>query len=146
MTPSTRSSAPGSTPSSKCHGPVTQKNPEISREFHASCEEQLKRVIPPQNTRPVRVSSQDESRFGLMTVRRRLLAACGVQPVGPMQHIFEWFYVYGAVAPMTDERFFLELPYLNAMNFQLFVDAFPGLLRGPATRAARWSCSTILLR
>ena len=47
-----------------------------------------------------------------------------MQPVGPVQHIFEAFYVYGAVAPTTGERFFLELPYLNADTFQLFVDAF----------------------
>jgi transposase len=72
----------------------------------------------------VRVFSQDESRCGLLTVRRRRLAARGVQPVGPVQHRFEWFYVYGAVAPTTGERFFLELPYLNADAFQLFVDAF----------------------
>jgi transposase len=43
--------------------------------------------------------------------------------VGPIQHTFEWFYIYGAVAPTTGERLFLELPYLNADSFQLFVDA-----------------------
>lgn len=68
--------------------------------------------------------SQDDSRFGLLTVRRRRLTACGVQPVGAVQHIFEWFYVYGAVEPTTGDRFFLELPYLHAESFQLFVDAF----------------------
>lgn len=72
----------------------------------------------------MRVFSQDESRFGLLTVRRRRLTACGFQPVGAVQHVFEWFYVYGAVAPTTGERFFLELPYLNADMFQLFLDAF----------------------
>ena len=72
----------------------------------------------------MRVFSQDESRFGLLTVRRRRLTACGVQPVGLIQHVYEWFYVYGAVAPTTGERFFLELPYLNAAMFQLFIDAF----------------------
>jgi transposase len=72
----------------------------------------------------VRVFSQDESRLGLLTVRRRRLTARGVQPVGVIQHTFEWFYVYGAVAPATGERFFLELPYLNADMFQLFLDAF----------------------
>jgi hypothetical protein len=41
-----------------------------------------------------------------------------------VKHIFEWFYVYGAVAPTTGERFFLELPYLNAERFQICVDAF----------------------
>ena len=76
-------------------------------------------MIPPANTRPIRVFSQDESRFGLLTVRRRRLTARGVQPVGSVQHVFEWFYVYGAVEPTTGTRFFLELPYLNADNFQL---------------------------
>jgi transposase len=70
------------------------------------------------------VFSQDESRCGLLTVRRRRLTARGVQPVGPVQHVFEWFYVYGAVAPTTGERFFLELPSLNAENFQIFIDLF----------------------
>jgi transposase len=72
----------------------------------------------------VRVFSQDESRFGLLTVRRRRVTARGVQPVGSVQHVFEWFYVYGAVAPASGERFFLELPCLNAEMFQLFLDAF----------------------
>jgi transposase len=73
----------------------------------------------------VRVFSQDESRLGLLTVRRRRVTARGVQPVGPVQHVFEWFYVYGAAAPASGERFFLELPYLNADMFPLFLDAFP---------------------
>jgi hypothetical protein len=70
------------------------------------------------------VFSQDENRFGLLNVRRRRLTARGVQPVGAVQHIFKWFYVYGAVAPTTGERFFLELPYLNTEGFQLFIAAF----------------------
>jgi hypothetical protein len=72
----------------------------------------------------VRVFSQDESRFGLLTGRRRRVTARGVQPVESVQHVFEWFYVYGAVAPVTGERFFLELPYLNAAMFQIFLDGF----------------------
>jgi hypothetical protein len=32
--------------------------------------------------------------------------------------------VYGAVAPTTGEHFFLELPYLHAETFQIFIDAF----------------------
>jgi transposase len=92
--------------------------------FQATCQPQLQQVIPAANTRPVRVFSQDDSRFGLLTIRRRRLTARGVQPVGPVQHVFEWFSVYGAVEPTTGERFFLELPYLNADMFQLFVDAF----------------------
>ena len=80
--------------------------------------------MPPGNARPVRVFSQDESRVGLRTVRRRRRTACGVQPVGLIQHTFAWLYIYGAVAPTTGGRFFLGLPSLNADTFQLFVDAF----------------------
>jgi hypothetical protein len=93
-------------------------------EFQTTCRARLPRVIPPENSRPVRVFSQDESRFGLLTVRRRRLTAWGVQPLGPVQHVFAWFYVYGAVAPTTGERFFVERPYLNADMCQLFIDAF----------------------
>ena len=92
--------------------------------FQARGQEQLQRAIPPATTRPLRVFSQDESRFGLLTIRRRRLTARGVQPVGSVQHVFDWFYVYGAVEPTTGERFFLALPYLNAEMFQLFLDAF----------------------
>jgi transposase len=82
----------------------------------------LEAAIPEGNTRPVRVFSQDESRFGLLTIRRRRLTARGVQPIGTVHHVFQWFYVFGAVAPTTGEHFFLELPALNATTFQIFVD------------------------
>jgi hypothetical protein len=72
----------------------------------------------------VRLFSQDESRFGLLTVRRRGLTARGVQPVGRVQHVFPWCYVDGAVAPTTGDRFFLELPSLKAEMFQRFVERF----------------------
>ena len=121
---STRWFARVSARNSRCHDPVTHKNPEALQAFQATCHEQLQHTIPPENGRPVRVFSPDESRFGLLTVRRRRLTASGVQPVGPVQHIFEWFYVYGAVAPITGERFFLELPDLNADMFQIFLNAF----------------------
>ena len=58
--------------------------------------------------------SQDDSRFGLLPVRRRRLPAWGVHPVGPLHHVFEWCYAYGAVAPATGERFCWELPSRRA--------------------------------
>jgi transposase len=116
--------APASRPSSKWPGRVTQKNPDAIATFQARCHDLLRQAIPSTNRHPVRVFSQDESRFGLLTVRRRRLTARGVQPVGSIQHVFEWLYVYGAVEPTTGERFFLELPYLNAESFQLFVETF----------------------
>jgi len=124
ITPSTPSSAPSSKPSSRSHGLVTPKNPEAIAAFQATCRERLPRVLPPDHTRPIRVFSQDESRFGVLTVRRRRLTARGVQPVGLVPHTFEWFYVYRAVAPTTGERFCLEWPYLTADACQFFVDEF----------------------
>ncbi len=47
-----------------------------------------------------------------------------MQPVGTVQHTFQSFYVYGAVAPTTGQHFFLNLPRLNSTHFQIFVDAF----------------------
>jgi transposase len=70
------------------------------------------------------VFSQDERRFGLLTVRRWRLSAHGVQPVGSLQHVVAWCSVDGAVEPTTGDRFFLALPHLNAEMFQRFVDAF----------------------
>ncbi len=67
--------------------------------------------------------AQDESRVGLLTVRRRRLTARGVQPVGLIQHTFQSFYVYGAVAPTTGEHFFLQRSGLNSAHFQVFLDA-----------------------
>jgi transposase len=92
--------------------------------FQASAAQQLRAAIPAGERRPVKVFSQDESRFGLLTVRRRRLTARGVQPVGTIQHVFDWFYVYGAVAPTSGESFFLELPYLNSTTFQVFLTTF----------------------
>jgi hypothetical protein len=51
-------------------------------ELQATCRESLPRVIPPANTRPIRGFSQDESRFGWLTVRRRRVTAWGIHPVG----------------------------------------------------------------
>lgn len=66
----------------------------------------------------------DESRLGLQTVRRRRLTARGTKPVGPYQHRFENFYLYGAIAPRSGDGYFLGLPKLTADLFQVFLDAF----------------------
>jgi hypothetical protein len=55
-----------------------------------------------------------------------------VQPIGPVRLVFDWLYVYGAVAPTPGARFFLELPYLTAESLPrfvaLFVQVFPDSL------------------
>jgi transposase len=48
----------------------------------------------------------------------------GVKRPGAVQSHFENFYVYGAVEPTTGDRFFLEVPYLDTTNFQIFLNEF----------------------
>jgi transposase len=81
-------------------------------------------VLPPSAERLVRIFCQDESRFGLLPIQRRRITMTGVKPLGAVQYGFENFYVYGAVEPTTGESFFLELPYLNSVNFQIFLNEF----------------------
>lgn len=45
-------------------------------------------------------------------------------PVGSIQHGFQSWYLSGAVAPTSGERFLLASPALNADQFQRLLDAF----------------------
>jgi DDE superfamily endonuclease len=73
---------------------------------------------------PVKVFAQDETRLGLLSILRRRITACGIQPVATVSQRFENFYLFGAVEPTTGDSFFLELPFLNSAMFQLWVDNF----------------------
>jgi transposase len=81
-------------------------------------------VLQPPAERPVRLFCLDESRFGRLPIQRRRITLTGVKPLGAVQYRFENFYVYGAIEPMTGESFFLELPYLNSPNCQIFLNEF----------------------
>jgi len=72
---------PGSGPRARGRGPVPQKTPDAMPAFQATWRAPRQRVIPPENTRPVRICSQDESRVGVLTVRRRRLTAGVVHPL-----------------------------------------------------------------
>lgn len=72
----------------------------------------------------MRVFAHDETRCGLQTIRRRRITARGVKPIGTVQHEYANCWLYGCVAPLTGERFFLVLPKLNAAQMQIFLDAF----------------------
>ena len=67
---------------------------------------------------------QDESRFGLLTIQRRILTIKGVKPLMPYQHKFKNFYLFGAYSPLTGTHFTLELPKCNTDCFQLYLDEF----------------------
>jgi putative transposase len=80
--------------------------------------------MPPETTRPGPGFSQDDSRVGWLTGRRRRLTAFGVQPVGTGPHVFAGVSVEGAVAPTTGERFCLERPALHTARFPRGGDPF----------------------
>ena len=68
--------------------------------------------------------SQDESRCGLLPIKRHRITAKGVQPVCSGAYNFENFYLYGTTEVLTGESFMLELPYLNGECFRLFLAEF----------------------
>ncbi len=82
----------------------------------------MQAVLPPEQPKPVKLWVYDESRFGLHTIRRRRITARGTKPVGQVQHRFENFYLYGAIAPADGDGFFLGLPKLNGDQVQLFLE------------------------
>lgn len=55
---------------------------------------------------------------------RRRLSARGVKPVQVILPRYEYFWLYGAVEPLTGEALFLEMPNLDAECFQVFLDEF----------------------
>ena len=50
------------------------------------------------------------------------LSIKGIKPIQKVQFQFESYYLYGTVEPLTDESFFLELPWLNGVCFQAFLN------------------------
>jgi len=65
---------------------------------------------------------QDESRFGLLTVLRRMITAKGVKSVAPFLHRFDNLYLFGAFSPITGDSCLLEMPHCNSDTFQVFID------------------------
>ena len=72
----------------------------------------------------VNIYFQDESRFGLRTIQRRVLTIKGVKPLITCQQGFKNFYLYGAYSPITGTHFTLELPKCNTDWFQAYLDEF----------------------
>lgn len=103
-----------------------QKDPAAQEAFITTeFAHQLKTIAaqaePP---RPIRVFTQDEARFGLMTPMTRVVTAKGVKPIGSYQHRFDNYYLYGAVEPLTGMDCYLELPNLDTACFQVFLNEF----------------------
>jgi transposase len=74
--------------------------------------------------RAVRVFVEGESRLGLFPTSTRRITAKGVKPVQEIQHVFESYYLYGAVEPLSGENFFFEMPTLSGDCFEVFLREF----------------------
>ena len=72
----------------------------------------------------VRVFSQDETRYGLLGLTRQRITRRGVKPMAKLNPCYEAVYLYGAVEPLTGERFFLEFSHLTSDCFQCFLEKF----------------------
>lgn len=72
----------------------------------------------------VEVWSQDEARFGLKPVLRRVWSPLGERPLAIIDERYEWLWLYAATHPRTGRVFWLVLPRLDAACVQLFLDEF----------------------
>lgn len=70
------------------------------------------------------VWSQDEARFGLKPVLRRVWSPLGERPLAIINERYEWLWLFAATHPRTGRVFWLVLPRLDAPCVQLFLDEF----------------------
>ena len=64
---------------------------------------------------------QDEAGFGRINTPKYCWTA-GSRPCVPCHHIREYYYAFGAVDPISGDRYFLALPYCNTLSMNKFLD------------------------
>ncbi len=67
---------------------------------------------------------EDEARFGLKPILRRVWSPIGERPGAKVDVRYEWLWLYAAVHPRTGRVFWLVLPRLDSACAQLFLDEF----------------------
>jgi transposase len=101
------------------------KNPLLTKRFLKNLVEKFKSLqvkYEVSGCSSINLYFQDESRFGLLTILRRMITAKGVKPVAPFLHRFDNLYLFGAFSPLTGDSCLLEMPYCNSKTFQLFIN------------------------
>jgi transposase len=101
------------------------KNPLLPKRFLKNLSqkfESLKVKFQLSGCKNINLYFQDESRFGLLTVLRRMITAKGVKPVAPFLHRFDNLYLFGAFSPITGSNCLLEMPHCNSQTFQIFIN------------------------
>lgn len=69
----------------------------------------------------VRIFCQDESRFGLMPIKRRAITTFGVKPIGKCVFNRENFWIYGATDILSGESFYWDFETMSKDNFVYFI-------------------------
>ena len=101
------------------------KNPPLPKRFLKNLSGKFKSLqvkYEVSGCRSINLYFEDESRFGLLTILRRMITAKGVKPVAPFLHRFDNLYLFGAFSPLTGRSYLLEMPHCNSHTFQLFIN------------------------
>ena len=104
-----------------------QKNAVVSESFRAEFSQHITDAVVSKkrcDSQSVRLFSQDETRYGLLPVVHRRITLRGIKPVAEIDSRYESVYLYGAVEPLTGERFFLEFSHITSECFQCFIEKF----------------------
>ena len=111
-----------SAPSASC-----EKNAVVSESFRTDFRQHIADAVVSKkrcDSQSVRLFSQDETRYGLLPVIHRRITLPGIKPVAEIDSRYESVYLYGAVEPLTGERFFLEFSHITSECFQCFIEKF----------------------
>ena len=101
------------------------KNPLLTKQFLKNLFKKfgsLKVKFEVSDCSSINLYFQDESRFGLLTVLRRMITAKGIKPVAPFLHRFDNLYLFGTFSPNSGKKYLLEMPHCNSLTLQLFID------------------------
>ena len=84
--------------------------------------------------RRVEVWCMDEHRVGLKPIVGRVWAERGKAPTVPVQHRYQWMYLYAFACPQTGEGQYWLLPSVNTGAFQAVLERFAASTGAGKTR------------
>ena len=84
--------------------------------------DEIKKDLKNKGRKKIRLMFQDEAGFGRINKPKYCWCKKGIRPSVPCHHIREYRYAYGAVEPVTGEKFFLIMPYCNTVCMNLFLE------------------------
>lgn len=96
-----------------------KKDKEKEEKFKLNFKENLNSCL---NNKKIRLFSFDESRFGLITVKRRRITLKGIKALGKMQTVYKYYWLYGAFDILSGESFYWEFNRMNKLNCQHFIN------------------------